>query len=40
MASNRIRPPNSGATRNEDWPDSCEVDLEQGTKDNGDIKWN
>ena len=30
MPSNRVRPLASGATRNEDKPDPCEVNLEQG----------
>ena len=30
MASNRIRPPNSGVTRNEDKPDPCEVKQNKG----------
>ena len=32
MSSNRVRPPNSGATRNEDKPDPCDVKLKQGNK--------
>ena len=32
MASNRVRPPNSGAARNEDKPDPCEVEHQQGTR--------
>ena len=30
MPSNRVRPPNSGATRNEDKPDPCEVKGNEG----------
>ena len=32
MPSNRVRPPNNGATRNEDKPDPCEVKQQQGHK--------
>ena len=32
MSSNRVRPPNSGATRNEDKPDPCEVKINKGTR--------
>ena len=32
MSSNRVRRPNSRATRNEDKPDPCEVKHQQGTR--------
>ena len=38
MASNRVRPPNSVATRNEDTPDSCDVKGNEGIRETRKMK--